>query len=77
MRIFDCFMYYDEDLILDIRLNTLKKYVDYFVICESNFYHNGEKRDLNFNINSKNYNQIENLHQFILLTMVDLMIYMK
>ena len=33
--------------------------------------------DLNFNINSKNYNQIENLHQFILLTMVDLMIYMK
>ena len=33
--------------------------------------------DLNFNINSKNYNQIENLHQFILLTMVDLLIYMK
>ena len=57
MRIFDCFMYYDEDLILDIRLNTLKKYVDYFVICESNFYHNGEKRDLNFNI--KNFKKFQ------------------
>ena len=31
MKIFDCFMYFDEDLILDIRLNTLDKFVDYFV----------------------------------------------
>ena len=30
-------MYFDEDLILDIRLNTLDKFVDYFVI-ESNQY---------------------------------------
>ena len=43
MKIFDCFMYFDEDLILDIRLNTLDKFVDYFVIVESTI-HTVEKR---------------------------------
>ncbi len=52
MRIIDCFMYYDEDLVLDIRLNVLDKYVSYFVICEANFNHNGTKRDLKFDINN-------------------------
>ena len=51
MRIFDCFMFYDEDILLDIRLNSLKNFVDYFVIVESKFYHNGKKRDLKFDIN--------------------------
>jgi len=50
MKIFDCFMYFDEDLILDLRLNILNKYVDYFVIVESIYNHKGEKRKLNFNI---------------------------
>ena len=38
MKIFDCFMYFDEDLILDLRLNYLSDYVDYFVIVESRFH---------------------------------------
>ena len=50
MKIFDCFMYFDEDLILDLRLNTLNKFVDYFVIVESIYNHKGEKRKLRFNI---------------------------
>ena len=50
MKIFDCFMYLDEELTLDIRLNSLNEYVDYFVIVESKFLHNGEKRDLKFDI---------------------------
>ena len=49
MKIFDCFMYFDEEVVLDIRLNTLNKYVDYFVIVESIFTHKGEKRGLKFN----------------------------
>ena len=49
MKIFDCFMYFDEDIVLDLRLNVLNKYVDYFVIVESTFNHRGEKRNLNFN----------------------------
>ena len=50
MKIFDCFMYFDEDVILDVRLNTLYKYVDYFIIVESSFTHKGDKRDLKFDI---------------------------
>ena len=48
MKIFDCCMYFDEEVILDVRLNTLDKFVDYFVIVESTFTHKGEKRSLKF-----------------------------
>ena len=43
-------MYYDEDMILDIRLNVLNKFVSYFVICEANFNHNGTKRKFQFDM---------------------------
>ena len=49
MKIFDCFMYFDEELVLDLRLNVLDKYVDYFVVIESTFTHKGEKRKPKFN----------------------------
>ena len=52
MRVIDCFMYYDEDLVLDIRLNTLNNAVDKFVICEATRDHSGNKKKLNFNINN-------------------------
>ena len=51
MKIFDCFMYFDEDVVLEVRLNILNKYVDYFVIVESTYNHKGDKRKLLFNIN--------------------------
>ena len=51
MKIFDCFMFYDEELLLDIRMNILDKLVDYFVIVESKFFHNGKERELKFDIN--------------------------
>ena len=50
MKIFDCTLYYDEDLILETRLNILDKFVDKFVICESTFTHSGKEKKLNFNI---------------------------
>jgi len=50
MKIFDCFMYMNEDVILDLRLNSLDQYVDYFVIVESCYFHNGNKKKLNFDI---------------------------
>ena len=49
MKIFDCFMYFDEEVVLDVRLNTLDQFVDYFVIVESKFTHRGDKRQLKFN----------------------------
>jgi len=51
MKIFDCFMYFDEDIVLDIRLNFLDKFVDKFVIIESKYDHKGERRTPLFNIN--------------------------
>ena len=58
MKIFDCFMYFDEDIVLDLRLNFLNKYVDYFVIVESSFTHKGDKRKLKFDL--KKFNNFRN-----------------
>jgi len=51
MKIFDCFMYFDEEIVLDLRLNTLNEYVDFFVIVESIYNHRGEERKLLFDAN--------------------------
>jgi beta-1,4-mannosyl-glycoprotein beta-1,4-N-acetylglucosaminyltransferase len=50
MKIIDCFMYFDEDLVLDIRLNTLYKKVDKFIIAEATKDHAGKEKKLNFKI---------------------------
>ena len=50
MNIYDCFMYFDEDLLLDLRLNTLNKYVKKFIITEATYTHNGKKKKLKFDI---------------------------
>ena len=50
MQIIDCFMYYDEDLMLEVRLNTLFEHVDQFVICEATLDHAGKEKKLNFDI---------------------------
>tara|TARA_B100001057_G_scaffold420921_1_gene441572 strand:- start:3260 stop:4129 length:870 start_codon:yes stop_codon:yes gene_type:complete len=44
-------MYYNEDLLLDLRLNSLDKFVKKFVITEATYTHNGAKKKLNFDIN--------------------------
>ena len=65
MKIFDCFMYYDEDLILDLRLNLLDNYVDEFIIVESGYTHSGEPRKLLFDIN--NFLKFKNKINYIVL----------
>ena len=42
-------MYFDEEVVVDVRLNTLDKFIDYFVIVESKFTHKGDPRELKFN----------------------------
>ena len=44
-------MYFDEDLLLDIMLNVLDKYIKKFIITEATYSHNGSKKKLNFEIN--------------------------
>ena len=51
MKIYDCFMFFDEEMILDLRLNIMSKYVDKFVITEANYLHSGKPKKLIFDIN--------------------------
>ena len=51
MALYDCFMYFDEDMLLDLRLHMLNKYIKKFIIVESVFLHNGKPKKLNFDIN--------------------------
>ena len=51
MKIYDCFSYWDEDLLLDLRLNILNEYVDYFVIVEGNKTWQNNSKKLRFDIN--------------------------
>ncbi len=58
MKIYDCFMFSDEKMILDIRLNVLNEYVDHFVIVESKYKHNGDIKNKKFEIND--YHKFKN-----------------
>ena len=51
MKIYDCFMFFDEDMLLDLRLNIMDKYVDKFVITEATYTHSGRPKKLIFDIN--------------------------
>ena len=51
MAIYDCFQYFDEDPMVDLRLNILNPYVDFFVISESTKTHQGKDKKINFDIN--------------------------
>jgi len=65
MKIFDCFMFYDEEMILDFRLNYLNDFVDKFIVVESSFTHSGKKRDLLFN--EKNFSKFKDKISYIAL----------
>ena len=58
-------MYYDEDLLLDIRLNTLNKYVKKFIITEAVYTHNGTKKKLNFDL--KNFGKFKDKIDYIIV----------
>ena len=51
MKVYDCITYLNEEELLELRLNILNKYVDFFVICEAREDHRGNSKKLNFNIN--------------------------
>jgi len=50
MKIYDCFMFFDEEMLLDLRLNIMDKYVDKFVITEATYTHSGKPKKLLFDI---------------------------
>ena len=67
MKIYDCFMFFDEEMLLDLRLNIMDKYIDKFVITEASYMHSGKSKKLIFDINKYSkfkdkiiYNVIDN-----------------
>jgi beta-1,4-mannosyl-glycoprotein beta-1,4-N-acetylglucosaminyltransferase len=61
-KIFDCITFFDENLLVNARLEILKNVVDYFVICESKYDYRGFKKKINFRlINKKLKNKVRHL----------------
>ena len=65
MKLYDCSMYFDEDLMLDLRLNILNENVDKFIIAEATRDHAGNEKKLNFNL--KNFSKFENKIQYLVV----------
>ena len=65
MNIYDCFMYFDEDMLLDLRLNILNSYVKRFIITEATYTHNGTKKKLNFDLNK--FNKFKDKIEYIIV----------
>jgi len=60
-KIIDCITFFDNNLMFNLRYNILNEFVDYFVICESQFNHQGNKKEINFK-QDKIYNQSKIKH---------------
>lgn len=67
--IYDCFMFFNELDVLDIRLHTLNEVVDRFIIIESPRTHTGESKPLYFNENRDRFRPF--LHKITHLIFTD------
>jgi beta-1,4-mannosyl-glycoprotein beta-1,4-N-acetylglucosaminyltransferase len=56
-------MFFDEEMLLSLRLKTLNKYVDKFIIVESKYTHSGDQKKLIFDINK--YSEFKNKINYI------------
>ena len=65
MAVFDCFQYFNEEHIAEIRFNILDKFVNTFVIVESTVNHQGKPKKLNFDINK--YKKFKNKINYIIV----------
>ena len=45
---FDCVTFFRENYITNLRFEILNDVVNYFVVCESKFYHLGKKKKFQF-----------------------------
>ena len=55
MKIFDCFLFFNELELLELRLMTLNKVVDYFVLVEADRTFTGNKKEFLFEKNKNKY----------------------
>ena len=66
MKIYDCFIFFNENLLTEIRFNILDKFVDYFVICESYYDHRGNVKGYLFE-----HNKFKNFKDKIIYIKID------
>lgn len=57
MKIYDCFNFFNELDILELRLNILYEHVDYFVIVESSVTHSGKPKGFYFEENKNRFSK--------------------
>jgi beta-1,4-mannosyl-glycoprotein beta-1,4-N-acetylglucosaminyltransferase len=62
-KIYDCFLFFNELDLLEIRLNILDPYVDYFVISEASVTHSGLPKPYYFEDNKEKFSKF--LHKII------------
>ena len=67
MKIYDAFLFFNELDLLEIRLNLLNDYVDYFVISESDLTFSGKPKPLYYLENKDRFKQFEKkiIHQVL------------
>ena len=65
MKLYDCCMYFDEDMMLDLRLNTLNNYVDIFIVAEATRDHSGKEKKLNFDY--KNFSKFKDKIKYLII----------
>lgn len=63
MKLFDCFTFFNELELLEIRLHELAEVVDYFVIVESSYGFSGKSKSLFFQNNKERFSEF--LHKII------------
>ena len=61
-KIYDCIIFYDENILTNLRFEILDKFVDFFVICESKYDHKGNIKKINFSLlNEKFKNKVRHI----------------
>ena len=68
IMIYDCFNFFNELDLLEIRFYTLYEVVDKFVIVESNKTHSGIPKDFNFENNKDRFKKFLDKVEYIKLT---------
>lgn len=60
MMIYDCFLFFNEFELLEVRLNTLSEYVDKFVLIESGHTFQGQEKPLWYRVNQSQFDRFAN-----------------
>jgi beta-1,4-mannosyl-glycoprotein beta-1,4-N-acetylglucosaminyltransferase len=58
MKIIDTTTYFEEKMMMELRLNILAPFVDKFIVCEARYSHSGKEKDIKFN--KSDYPEFEN-----------------